>query len=161
MGTLGDDRAVPALLAWSATGKPFPLRAAAISGLARLDKKNKEITKALISHLHEPYFSVRFPVIFALGERGDPDAIPELEALMKSGDISLGFQPLINAQIDRIRGAGRPGQDNAAGTPPAGRPSGNDPNSSVLQALQKIEHEIEELNSRMAKLEQHLSNEKK
>jgi aminopeptidase N len=167
MGSLGDDRTVPALLAWSAPGKPFPLRSAAISGLGRLDKKNKEITKTLVGYLKEPYFSVRFPLLFALGERGDAEAIPALEALKKSGEINLGFAPFIDAQIARIRNGGQfpgpPGMGGAApamnaGARPAG--SGGEP-AMIMQALEKIQKEIEEMNARMARIEQRLSNEKK
>jgi aminopeptidase N len=167
MGPLGDDRAVPALLAWSAPGKPFPLRSAAISSLGRLDKKNKEITKAMLGYLKEPYFSVRFPLLFALGERGDAEAIPALEALKKSGEINLGFAPFIDAQIARIRngaqfagppgtaGAAPPANDGVRSAGPGGGPA------MLMQALERIQKEIEEMNSRMARIEQRLSNEKK
>jgi HEAT repeat protein len=60
LGTLGDDRAVPVLLAWSAAGKPLETRGAAITALAGLDKSNKEITKALVAYLQEPYFNIKF-----------------------------------------------------------------------------------------------------
>ncbi len=111
LGTLGDDRAVPLLLEWSATGKPFGVRAAAIRSLGQLDKKNKEITARLVAYVQEPYFSLRFPTISALGERGDPDAIAPLEQLLKSA--ALGNEEFIKGTIQRLKTAA------AAATAPA------------------------------------------
>jgi aminopeptidase N len=105
LGALGDDRAVPMLLEASATGKPFPVRSAAIFSLGRLDKKNKEITARVISYMQEGYFSLRGPTIRALGERGDPDAIAPLEQLLKSGDSALGNEDLIKQVIARLKTA--------------------------------------------------------
>src|SRR5437879_10419567 len=55
LGTLGDDRGVPVLVEWSATGKPFPVRLAAITSLGQLDRKNKSITERLLAYMAEPY----------------------------------------------------------------------------------------------------------
>jgi len=103
IGALGDDRGVPLLLEWSAPGKDFDTRSAAISGLTSLDPKNKAITQALISYLQEPYIDIKLSSIFALTRRGDPDAIPALEALVKSGDLALGTGPMIQNQIDALK----------------------------------------------------------
>src|SRR5277367_702145 len=43
LGSLGDDRAIPILLEWSAIGKDFETRSAAIGALAGLDSKDKKI----------------------------------------------------------------------------------------------------------------------
>jgi aminopeptidase N len=104
LGKLGDDRAVPLLLDGSATGKSYRNRQAAMLAIAGLDKKNKDITKALVSYLHEPYFDVRFWVLYALGSRGDPDAIGPLEELLGSGDLSMGEKSAIKRQISALRG---------------------------------------------------------
>jgi aminopeptidase N len=103
LGSLSDDRAVPLLLEWSAPGKDFDTRSAAISALAGLDTKNRTITQTLVSYLQEPYIDVKFATVFALSKRGDPDAIPALEALIKSGDLNLGTAPMIQSQIDAIK----------------------------------------------------------
>jgi aminopeptidase N len=103
LGALGDDRAVPLLLEWSAPGKDFDTRRSAIRGLALLDPKNKAITQTLISYLQEPYIDIKLASIFALTRRGDPDAIPALEALVKSGDLALGTGPMIQSQIDALK----------------------------------------------------------
>ncbi len=103
MGTLGDDRAVPVLLEWSATGKPLAVRAAAIASLGRVDKKNKAISQRLLSYLPETYRGMRFATIAALAERGDADAIAPLEALLKSGELSEPLQRFARGVLERLR----------------------------------------------------------
>jgi len=110
MATLGDDQAVPVLLEWSATGRPFPVRVAAITSLGRLDRKNKAITRRLIACLLENYRSVRSATISALGERGDPDAVAPLEALLKSGELSPGQEALARGVLDRLKQAAAAGE---------------------------------------------------
>ncbi len=105
MGTLGDDQAVPVLLEWSATGKPFPVRIAAIASLGRLDRENKALTQTLIAYLPENYPGVRSATISALGERGDPDASAPLEVLLKSGDLREGQERLARGILDRLKQA--------------------------------------------------------
>src|SRR5271168_1914366 len=99
MGALGDDKAVPVLREWAAPGKPIETRQAAIASLARLEKDNKEITNQIASYLTEPHFPVRMSSIFALGTRGDASAVPALEALLKSDDLSIEMVPMIKRQI--------------------------------------------------------------
>jgi aminopeptidase N len=118
LGSLADDRSVPLLLEWSATGKPFDTRGAAIAAVAGLDTKNKTITKTLISYLQEPYIDIKYATLFAVTKRGDPDAIAPLEAMLKSGDLSLGAAPYIEMQIEALKAK-------AAGKPPAGPGTAN------------------------------------
>jgi aminopeptidase N len=103
LGALGDDRAAPLLLEWSALGKPFDSRSAAIDSMAALDKPNHDITKALISYLKEPYVDTKFATVFALGRRGDPLAIEPLEALVKSGDLSPDAVQYVEQQIASLK----------------------------------------------------------
>jgi aminopeptidase N len=104
LGDLGDDKAAPLLLEWSADGKPMTSRSAAISSLGMVDKGNRDITHALISYLDEGHRDVRFPAVFALGRRGDPDAIPALEKLAKEPEFGgSGVTSMIEAQIQAIR----------------------------------------------------------
>ena len=117
-GSLADDRSVPLLLEWSAPGKPFDSRSAAIAAIAGLDTKNKTITKTLISYLQEPYIDIKYATLFALSKRGDPDAIAPLEAMLKSGDLSLGAAPYIEMQIDALKAK-------SSGKPPAGPGTAN------------------------------------
>jgi aminopeptidase N len=93
MGKLKDERAVGILLDWAAPGKPFVDREAAIGAIAPLDKENKDITKLLISYLNEPYLDIRMAAVFALGERGDPDAIGAMEGMLQGDTLSIGERP--------------------------------------------------------------------
>ncbi len=103
LANLGDDRAVPLLLQWSALGKPLNLRPNAISALGRLGLQNHEIENQLISYAAEPYRDVRLSAIYALGERGDPSAIAPLEALLSSGKLDEDATDRAKATIERLR----------------------------------------------------------
>jgi aminopeptidase N len=164
-GTLGDDRAVPILLEWAALGKPLDTRGAAIDAVAGLDKSNKAITNDLISYLQEPYFNIKFAALFALGSRGDQDAIAPLEALLKSGELSIGAAPYVESQIEvlKAQAAGKSAGGSAknphepTSEPPstgAGAAAGN---ASVVTSLQKLETEINEVNTRLSRIESQLN----
>jgi HEAT repeat protein/PBS lyase HEAT-like repeat-containing protein len=163
LGLLGDDRAVPILLEWSAPGKPLETRTAAIGGVAGLDKSNKEITKALISYLQEPYFNVKFSALYALGSRGDQDAIGPLEALLKSGDLSIGAAPFIESQISALKA--QAGDKSATKSVNGGHEAGAgassaaaaNENASVVNALQKLQTAMDEVNTRLSKIESQLN----
>jgi aminopeptidase N len=97
LGNISDERVVPLLLDWAAPGKPFRDREAAMEAIATLDNQNgnqnKDITKLLIAALHEPYLDIRTAAIFALGERGDPDAVAPIEELLNANTLSIGERP--------------------------------------------------------------------
>ena len=172
LGALGDDRAVPLLLEWSALGKPLDSRGAAIGAVSGLDKKNKEITQALLSYLKEPYFDVKFAALFALGRRGDPDAIAPLEDLLKSGDLPLGSVSFVKSQIASLKsqasgktpgaekapggaaGASAASTQNASAEPSANAIGGQD---TTLDALKKLQQQIAEISARLAKIESQLA----
>jgi aminopeptidase N len=196
MGSLADDRAVPLLLEWSAPGKPFDTRGAAIAAVAGLDAKNKTITKTLISYLQEPFIDIKYATLFALSKRGDPDAIAPLEAMLKSGDLNLGAAPYIQMQIDALKsktagnhaagpgngagaGAGtsagaNAGNDAGAGTGAATGTSGGHTTSSnaqsgtaaagsdtTLDALKKLQQQMDEVSALLAKIESQMISTKK
>ncbi len=102
-GRLGNIRAVPILMEWSATGKPIGSREAAIGAIAELDKTNGDITRLLISYLNEPYFDVRIAAIFGLASRGDTDAIAPLEDLLRKGDLTVAIGPYIELAIRLLK----------------------------------------------------------
>jgi aminopeptidase N len=175
LGSLGDDKATPLVLEWSALGKPFESRGAAIGALADLDKENKAVTQTLISYLREPYIDIKFDAVFALSQRGDPAAIEPMEELVKSGDLSLGTAPFIEAQIAALKAkaTAKPPSGAGSGTPAAAQPiSSNtapaapaDPAAAggstsspdaTLTALKNLEQQIGEVNSRLAKIESQL-----
>jgi aminopeptidase N len=162
MGPLGDDKAVPLLLQWSAVGKPIESRTAAIASLARLQKDNKDITNQIASFLDEPHFPVRVASIFALGTRGDASAIPALEALLKRDDLSIEMVPMIKGQIAQLKSPsagkrhGREESDEEEGadsTQPAA--SGND-QAAVAKRLDRLDHLMQETLDRLKTIETRL-----
>jgi aminopeptidase N len=181
LGSLGDDRAVPALLEWSAPGKDFESRQAAIEAVAELELKNKEITRALISYLREPYTDVKYTALFALGRRGDPDAIEPLEELVKSGDLNLGDEPYVEMQIQALKqkasenhaGGTAGGKNGGSGSSGSSAASGDANQSSAapsssangqemtLDALKQLQKQMDEINTRLGKIETQLTDTKK
>ena len=103
LGLLGDDKAVPVLQEWATPGKPVETRSEAITSLGQLQKENREITQQIASYLKEPRANIRFATILALGERRDPSAIPALEALLHDQDLSAKMEPVVEAQIVRLK----------------------------------------------------------
>jgi aminopeptidase N len=156
LGYLGDDKGVPLLREWSAAGKPIDSRRAAIASLARLDKDNKEITRQIASYLVEPRFPIRYSAILALGSRGDASAIPALEALLRSDDLSIEMAPTIKEQITRLqKSKGEKGEAGSSQGEDADKDSGDQ--AAVLSRLDKLEHLVEEMNARLKSIEVHLS----
>ncbi|PYT77192.1 MAG: hypothetical protein DMG40_24215 [Acidobacteria bacterium] len=159
LGPLGDDQAVQLLEQWAAPGKPMQARTSAIHSLASLEKKNEDITKQIAGYLSEPDFPVRMAAIFALGGRGDATAVPALEALLKSEDLSIEMVPVIKEQIARLE------EPAASQSPPAGngRESAggsasekSEDSEAVLQRLDKLEHLVQEMNDRLKSIETRL-----
>jgi aminopeptidase N len=161
LGPLGDDKAVPLLLQWSALGKPVETRTAAISSLGRLQKDNKEITKQLAAYLSEPRYSIRIAAVYALGARGDASAIPALEALLKSDDLSIEMAPMIKGQIARLKnpGSGKPnphGQRDDDGEEEYSGSEADSGKSTTDQRLEKLERLVQEMNERLKSMERRL-----
>ncbi len=157
LGPLGDERAVPLLLEASAPGKPIPARQAAISSLGRIQKNNQEITRRMTEYLNELYFPIRLSIVFALGERGDKDAVPALEALLKSGDLSIAFAPYLESQIKRLK---KPAGENKGET--AEEKEGQETDLKALaKRLEKMEKALLEMNERLKAIEGRLPPEKK
>jgi aminopeptidase N len=161
--SLGDDKAVPHLLQWSAVGKPIESRTAAIYSLARLQKENKDITNQIASYLTEPRHPVRMATVFALGTRGDASAVPALEALLKSDDLSIEMAPMIKGQIARLK---RPSDAKPGARPNSGygsddegeesAPAGAVEKSTTDQRLEKLERLLQQMNERLKTIETRL-----
>ncbi|HEY2460064.1 MAG TPA: M1 family aminopeptidase [Candidatus Acidoferrum sp.] len=161
LGFLGDDKAVPLLREWSAPGKPIDTRQAAIASLARLDKSNKEITTQIASYLSEPHFPIRVAAINALGARGDVSAIPALETLLKSDDLSIEMVPMIKAQISRLQKpdetrAGRRGNPDGEAPSAAAGESAQAGQAAVSQRLDKLEQLMRAMNDQLKTIESRL-----
>jgi aminopeptidase N len=160
LGPLGDEKAVPLLLQWSAPGKPIDSRTAAINSLAWLQKDNKDITKQIAAYLTEPHFSVRAAAIYALGGRGDATAIPALEALLKSDDLSIEMVPMIKGQIARLK---KPADGKPSASPGSGDAEEESADSAsgekitTEQRLEKLEHLLQEMSERLKSMEKRLT----
>jgi HEAT repeat protein len=149
MGPLGDDSAVPTLKEWAVPGKSIETRQAAIYSLARLKKDDKEITQQIASYLPESHAPIRFSAIFALGERGDASAIPALESLLKSNDLSIEMTPMIKGQIARLkRGPAKKGEAEGAESG-AG-------DQDVAKRLERLEKLMQEMSDRLKSIEDRL-----
>jgi HEAT repeat protein len=160
-GPLGDDKAVPLLREWVAVGKPIPTRDAAIASLGALEKDNQEITLQLAGYLSEPHFPVRMASLFALGARHDATALPALEKLLTSDDLSIEMAPMIKSQIAQLKKPAKDksnphaeaaGDDDDADDDAAA--SSADKNATVVaDRLDKLEHLIQEMNDRLKNIE--------
>ena len=152
LGSLGDDKAVPLLREWAAPGKDMDSRQAAIGSLARLQKDNKELTQVITGYLQDSHFPIRRTAIYALGGRGDASAIPALEAMLQSKNLSIEMQPTIKEQIERLKnpmakgGAHGMMSEDAKGGEKAG---GDD-------RLVHLEQLVQEMNSRLKEIEKRL-----
>jgi aminopeptidase N len=158
LGSLGDDKAVPLLLQWSAAGQPIDSRTAAINSLARLQKDNQDITKRIAAYLTEPHFRVRMAAIYALGGRGDASAIPALEALLKSDDLSIEMAPMIKGQIARLKkpADGKQGASVGSGDADEESAEAGDEKLTTEQRLDKLEHLLQEMSERLKSMEKRL-----
>jgi HEAT repeat protein len=155
MGSLGDNSVVPALVEWSSPGKSSALRGVAIGSLGRVDLNNHDITARLISYLNEPSFDIRYASIFALGRRGDPTAVEPLEALLKTGQLSIGVPHALEDLIAQLKNkagqqkgtsAADPNDDDAAG-------AASKNNQAVLDRLDHLEHQLSDMNDRLRRIE--------
>ncbi len=162
MGSLDSNELVSTLLEWSAPGKSTDLRSIAIGSLSGVDKKNHDITARLISYLSEPSFDIKFSAIYALGRRGDATAIEPLEALVKEGKLSLSMPHRVEQLIDNIRAANAPKKDAAAAnTNPTEAPPAATAvvasNQAVLDRLDRLEHQMDDINAQLRKIQTSLS----
>jgi HEAT repeat protein len=160
LGPLGEDKAVPLLKEWAAIGKPVPSRAAAISSLGQLDKENPAITQLLTTYLAEPHFSIRVATVSALGLRGDPAAIPALEALLSAKDLSIEMVPIIKGQISHIQNkSGGKSMHDMHDMDDSDDPAANTGSKEAAEnaeRLERIERLTEEMNDRLKAIEARL-----
>jgi aminopeptidase N len=160
LGYLGDDKAVPLLREWSAPRKPIPSRNAAIASMARLDKSNKALTQQIAASLADSHFPIRESAIYALGSRGDASAIPALEGLLQSDDLSIEMVPMIKEQIAKLQkhratkggvqaDADDDEEDGGQATPASDR-------NAVSQRLDKLERLVQEMAERLKSIDSRL-----
>ncbi len=155
LGYLGDEKGAPLLREWAAPGKAIETRQAAISSLGRLGKGNKEITVQIAGYLTESHYPIRYSAIYALGSRGDASAIPALQALLKSDDLSIEMAPTVKQQIARLQK--EENSKAARGEEGDTEKSGDSNEPGVAQRLDKLEHLLQEMSDRLKSIESHLS----
>ncbi len=138
------------------------MRNVAISALGRVDLKNHDITARLISYLGEPSFDIRDASIFALGRRGDPTAIEPLEALLKTGQLSISVPHAVEGVIEQLKTQNATHKDASPVAPAdqkisdtSGAGTGN--NQIVVDRLDRLERQMTEMNDRLRKIEASLS----
>ncbi|GAC1675556.1 MAG: M1 family aminopeptidase [Candidatus Acidiferrum sp.] len=156
LGSLEDVKSVPLLREWALPGRSIDSRRAAISSLAHLQKDNKEVTTQIASYLTEPHFTVRMAAIRALGMRGDVTAIPALEALLKSDDLSIDMVPAIKEQLARLQNPSAP-----AANPHAEDDEEEDAHMENVKEntdtrLEHLEHLIQEMSDHLKSIEARL-----
>jgi len=152
LGSLGDEKAVPLLREWAAPGKDPDAREAAISGLARLQKDNHELTQVIAGYLQDSHFPIRRTAVYALGLRGDASAIPALEAMLQSKSLSIEMQPTIKEQIERLKNPSAKGGAHGAAQ---AEPSAN-AKPDEDQRLSRLEQLVKEMNDRLKEIEKRL-----
>ena len=88
-------------------------------------------------------------------------AVPALEALLKSDDLSIEMVPMIKQQIARLQkptakpaSGGTEGGDSAGGTASASEKG--DDSAAVLGRLEKLERLVQEMNERLKSFETRL-----
>jgi aminopeptidase N len=160
LGSLGGDKSVALLREWSAVGKPFDSRNAALASLARINKGDKEITRQIEAFLTEPHFPVRIAAIYALGSRGDASAIPSLEAMLHADDLSIEMVPAIKEQIAKLQKHPE-GKAGSSGDDADGDEDKDGDQDGVAQRLDKLEHLVQEMNERLKSIESRLPPAKK
>src|SRR5260370_31994881 len=89
--------------------------------------------------------------IHALGARGDAADMPELEALLKSDDLSIEMAPIIKAQIARLQNpaGGKPGAHPGSGDAGEESAEAGDEKFTTEQRFEKLEHLLQEMNERL------------
>ena len=159
MGTLDDSGVASTLLEWSSPGRPSSLRGIAITSLGHMDLKNHDITAHLISYLSEPSFDIRYASIFALGRRGDPAAIEPLEALLKTGQLSISVPHAVEGLIEQLKSQNTLRKDITAADAKAIDSPVSSPvnNQVVLDRLDRLEQQMSDVNNHLRKIESALS----
>ena len=101
----------------------------------------------------EPHAPLRFSAIFALGERGDATAIPALESLLNSNDLSIEMAPMIRGQIARLKQG--PGKKPEAGEAKEGG-QGGEGDPAVAERLERLEKMLQQMSERLKSIEERL-----
>jgi hypothetical protein len=96
--------------------------------------------------------------IYALGTRGDASAIPALEALLKTDDLSIVMAPMIKGQIARLKkpAEGKPGAHPSGEEGEESAEAGAGEKASTDRRLEKLERLLQEMSERLKSIESRL-----
>ena len=81
LGELGDERAIPVLLAWTEYGKAPYARETAIAVLGKLGQGKRPVRNRIVDLLDDKNFHARMAAVDALEALGDAEVIPALQRL--------------------------------------------------------------------------------
>jgi len=107
LSELKDPRALEVGLKYSNPGNSSNVRNAAFQVLVETGKGNDRALEALLSVLKEKSMQEKFNAVQALSKLGDQRAIPVLEELAKSSDVSASGKAMITGAIEKIRNSGK------------------------------------------------------
>jgi aminopeptidase N len=141
LAELGDERAIEHAVSYSAAGKPWHSRPAAISALGKFGKKSP----AALTALHEladseeaAQFTLRMSVIGALGEAKSPESKPFLNKIANTA---------ADGRVKRAVAQTIAGIENEAA-------AGSDGNSEALKGkVEKLEGQVKDLTERLERKE--------
>jgi aminopeptidase N len=105
---LKDPRALEIGFKYAGPGNATTLRAEALHLIAETGRGNNRAFEALAAAAKEKSTQVRVGAVQALGLLGDPRAIPVLEEVAKSKDISGLLRQAVNAAINSIKNPAKP-----------------------------------------------------
>ena len=139
LGELKDERAIPLAKEWSAYGKPFRVREAALSCLGKLGDGKRDMVDFLTDYLDDPWLRARSSAISALQELKDDKAIPAL-----SRRISMELDGRVVRRCREAIAAIREGKDRG------------DDVKKLREDLGKLQEENRKLKDRLERLETRL-----
>ena len=106
----------------------------------------------ITGYLQDPHFTIRRTTIYALGGRGDASAIPALESLLQSKNLSIEMEPAIKEQIERLKNPVAKGGPHGMGR----QEQAAAPRAESDERLGHLEQLVQEMNDRLKEIEKRL-----
>jgi aminopeptidase N len=106
LGALKDPRAIELMIQYAAPGNRASVRVAAIQALAEVGKGNERVYQALLAAMQDRSLDVVFNTLQAIGELGDPRAIPVLEGLLNNPPPGVPrgpFRQVVSGVIEKLK----------------------------------------------------------
>ncbi len=141
LAQIGDDDEIKHLITWSAYGKPLRARRAAIAALPQLGEGRK-VRSHLVEMLHDRDPHIRSAVLSALGTLGDPKVKADIDALLDR-ELDGGVCTRAREILSDLGKSGSRGLKEARET------------------NQKLQQEMGDLKTRLARIEQLMTEKEK